>query len=137
VILVDLPRERPVMPGTNLIYVYRHRASSKELDHAVVEPEDLLLPPLFINRLPWSKGDFETVAHWPLDPGDLRSQHCFLSAARGRYLDEKGDELPGSIEPVGDWGLHSYRTVDDAISDAFGIARVPTEGSRLTLGQAS
>lgn len=113
------------MPGANLIYVYRHRASSKEPDHAALDPQDLLLPPLFINRLPWSKGYLETVAHWPLEPSDLRSQHCFLSASRGRYFDEKGNELSGPIEPVGDWGLHSYRTIDDAISDALGIARVP------------
>lgn len=125
VIFVDIPRDRAPMPGANLIYVYRHRASSKEPDRAALDPEDLLLPPLFINRLPWSKGYFETVANWPLTPGDLRSQHCFLSAARGRYLDEKGDELPGPIEPVGDWGLHSYRTFDDEVSDALGIPGAP------------
>jgi len=125
VILVDLPSGRAPMPGANLIYIYRHRSPSKVPDRSALDPEDLLLPPLFINRLPWSKGYFETVVHWPLEPGDLRSNHCFLSAGRGRYFDREGNELPGPIEPVGDWGLHSYRTIDDAISDALGFERVP------------
>lgn len=37
---------------------------------------------------------------------------CFLSAV-GRYFDEQGNELTEPIEPVGDRGLHSYRTIDD------------------------
>ena len=125
VVSVDLPRQRAPMPGSNLIYVYRHRSADKEPDREKLDPEDLLLPPLFTNRLPWSRGYFVTVAHWPLQPDDLRSQHCFLSTSRGRYFDEMGHELPGPIEQVGDWGLNSYRTIDDDISDALGIERVP------------
>lgn len=125
VILADLARERAPMPGANLIYVYRHRSSTNEPDRGALHPENLLLPPLYINRLPWSKGFFETVAHWPLEAQDMRSQHCFLSAGRGTYFNEKGEELPGPVEPVGDWGLHSYRTIDEEISDALGFDRAP------------
>jgi hypothetical protein len=123
VILADLPRER--VPGANLIYIYRPRSPAKEPDRTTLDPQSLLIPPLYINQLPWSKGYFETVGHWPVEPQDVRSQHCFLSAARGVYLNEKGEELPGPIEPVGDWGLHSYRTVDDEISDALEFDRAP------------
>jgi hypothetical protein len=125
VILADLPGEQAPMPRANLIYVYGHRATTKEPDRSALDLADLLLPPLYINRLPWSRGYFESVTHWPLEPKDVRSQHCFLSATRGRYFDEKGNELPGPIEPVGDWGLHSYRTFDDEISDALGFDRAP------------
>jgi hypothetical protein len=124
VILADLPRGRAPMPGANLIYVYRHRSSSKEPDRAALDPEGLLLPPLFINRLPWSKGYFETVAHWPLDKDDLLPRHCFRDWT-GDYVDESGERLPGPSEPCGDYGLHSYRTVDDEISDALGLERAP------------
>lgn len=43
----------------------------------------------------------------------------------GRYFDENGNEVRGPIEPVGDYGLHSYRTIDDTVSEALGIDRVP------------
>lgn len=121
VIFDDLPIDRAPMSAANLVYVYRHRSSTKEPDREALDPEDLLLPPLFINRLPWSKGYLETVAHWPLGPGDVRSRHCFLSAGRGVYVDENGDVLAGPIEPVGDWGLHGYDSFDKSISAALGI----------------
>jgi len=56
---------------------------------------------------------------------DLVAQHCFLSAGRGRYFDEDFNELPGPVEPCGDWGLHGYRTLDDEVSDALGIPGAP------------
>ncbi len=103
-----------------------HRFDSKEPpSRSELSPDRLLVSPMMTSRLPWSKGYFETVAHWPLKPDDVLPQHCFLSAARGRYFDEKGNELPGPIEPVGDYGLHSYRTIDDAMSGALGFDRMP------------
>lgn len=114
------------MPGAILIYVYRPRFDSTDLPpRSELSRERLLVSPMMTNRRPWSKGYFETVAHWPLEPDDVLPQHCFLSAARGRYFDEKGNELPGPIEPVGDYGLHSYRTIDDAVSAALGFDRAP------------
>lgn len=71
------------------------------------------------------EGYFETVANWPMEPGEVLPGHSFWSVARGRYLDQYGNALEGPIEPVGDWGLHSYRTLDDAVSDALGIERAP------------
>lgn len=116
----------PSMPGAILIYVYRPRFDSMTVpDRSELSPTKLLVPPMMTNKLPWSKGYFETVADWPLEPGDLLRQHCFFSAARGRYFDEAGNELPGPVEPVGDYGLHSFWTIDDAVSDALGIDRVP------------
>jgi len=116
----------PSMPGAILIYVYRPRFDSMAVpDRSELSPSRLLVPPLMTNRLPWSRGYFETVDHWALGPGDVLPEHCFLSAARGRYFDEAGKELPGPVEPVGDYGLHSFRTIDDAVSDALGIDRVP------------
>lgn len=55
------------------------------------------------------------------DSPGFADQHCFLSASRGKYFDDQGHELPGPIEPVGDYRLHSLRTIDDEISDALGI----------------
>ena len=113
------------MPGAYLIYIYRHRSDDMQPDPAELHRDGLLLPPLFINRMPWTKGYFRTVANWSLSHDDLVAQHCFLSAGRGRYFDEDFNELPGPIEPCGDWGLNSYRTLDDEVSDALGMPRAP------------
>lgn len=95
-----------------------------------LDVHSLLIPPLFINRLPWSRGYFETIRSCPLGRDAVLPQHHFWSAARQRYVDQTGqpvDFVPP--QPVGDWCLHSFRTVDDLISDAVGVARVPESDS--------
>jgi hypothetical protein len=124
VIAADLQVERAPMPGSNLIYIYRTRSHDKLPQREELTVKQLLLPPIFINRLPWTKGYFETVAHWPLEPDDILPRHCFRQFT-GKYLDEFRRELPGPIEPCGEWGLASYRVIDDEVSDALGIPRVP------------
>lgn len=112
--------------GAILLYVYRPRFDSKVVpERSELSRDQLLVSPMMANRLPWSKGYFETVVHWPLDPDDVLPQHCFLNAACGRYFDEKGNELPDPIGPVGDYGLHSDRAIDDAVSAALGFDRAP------------
>ena len=109
-----------------LIYIYRVRSEAKVLpERSVLGPENLLVSPIMTNRLPWSRGYFEVIGNLPPVPGELLKQHCFLSASRGKYFDDSGNELPGAVEPVGDRALHSFRTIDDQISDALGLARVP------------
>ena len=128
VIAVDLPRERAPMPGANLIYIYAAKSDSTQPPLESLTPKVLLVPPLFINRLPWSRGYFETVDHQPLREDDTLPSHFFWDALRGKYVDERGkvvDFVPRP--PVGDWGLHSFRTVDDLVSEAIGIAPAPDD----------
>lgn len=75
--------------------------------------------------MPWTKGYLQTVAHRELSGDDLLSQHCFWDAVRARYVDEHQDVLPREVQPCGDWGLSSYRWLDDQVSDALGVPRVP------------
>jgi hypothetical protein len=112
------------MPGAILIYVYRSRSSQKAAVPTLALG-DLLLPPMMTNRLGWSRGYFETIGNKPLQPGDVLRHHCFENFA-GRYFDETAAELPGPIAPVGTWGLHSYRSIDDEISKALGIPLAPS-----------
>jgi hypothetical protein len=108
------------MENAILIYVYRPVFDSSNVPaRAQLKASQLLVPPMMTNRLPWSRGYFETVDNWPIEPGDLLEQHCFLSSTVGTYLDEQGNELPGPVEPVGDRGLHSLLTIDEEISDAL------------------
>jgi hypothetical protein len=115
------------MTGCILIYVFRTRSEVKAPPRREdLRPDNLLVPPILINRLPWSRGYFETIDHRPLEDDEVLTQHCFWDVAlRGQYFDEKGHELPGPVEPVGRYGLNSYRTADDKISKALGFERVP------------
>ena len=85
---------------------------------------ELLVPPLLTNRLPWTKGYFEVIENRPIGALDRLPQHCFADLA-GRCFDERSNPLPGPIEPVGVWGLKSFRTIDDEVSKALGLPLAP------------
>jgi hypothetical protein len=113
------------MVGCILIYIYDVRSDTKEsLDHVKLLPRSLLVPPIMTNRLPWSRGYFETLTNRELERGEVLERHCFR-ASGGRYYDERGGELEGPTEPVGVRALKSYRTIDDAVSQALGIPFAP------------
>lgn len=112
----------PMGVGCVLIYVYRAR-SSRKTDVPNLFRGQLLVPPMMTNKLPWTKGYFEFVENRPLAPMDRLSQHSFVDT-RGWYFDEDGNRLSGPVEPVGSWGLDSFRTIDDKISRAIGIPPV-------------
>ena len=126
VILADLPSGRAPMPTANLVYIYgveQQTPTPAPLDE--LAPTKLLIPPQFINRMPWTKGYFENIAHPPLAPDDLLDEHCFWDATRKAYRDQLGAFRAERSEPCGYWGLGSYRLIDDLISDALGIDRAP------------
>ena len=115
-------------PGAQLIYVFEYRSESKDLPHrSELRSERLLLPPLMTNRLPWSRGYFETIAELPFEDGEILKQHCFRDSVFDRYRDEQGNELPGPVQPIGSYGLDSFRTIDDAVSRALGIPLAPED----------
>jgi hypothetical protein len=110
--------------GAILVYIYRPRAPEKT-DVPELLRGQLLIPPVMTNRLPWSKGYFEFVENRPLSSHDILPQHCFKDDVRGGYRDEHGSRLDHPVEPVGEWGLHSFRTIDDEVSKALGIPLAP------------
>lgn len=124
VVLAEPPRHQAPMPSAYLIYVYEIRRSAPRIDLVELRPDRLLIPPVWINRMPWTKGYFETISGSSLNASDLLRQHCFRDWS-GAYRDEKGGVLPGPTEPCGDWGLSSYRWLDDHVSDALGVPRAP------------
>ncbi len=127
VIGAELEPPQAPTPQAYLIYVYRERSKTMEPSLDALAPDRLLLPPLFINRMPWTKGYFKALGNRDLSRDDLLQQHCFWSAARGSYVDESRNVLPAETQPCGDWALVSYRWLDDQISDALGIPRVPED----------
>ena len=111
-----------------LVYLYKATSSSKrEIPH--LSPRDLLIRPAGTNRLPWTRGYFETVAHEELRDEDRLPMHCFRSTVRGGLFDERGRRLEKVVAPpgvpVGEYGLDSYRTIDDEVSEALGVPLAP------------
>jgi hypothetical protein len=107
----------------NLFYIYR-TARPEPSPTPDLRRDDLLLPPMMTNRLPWSRGYFEVLENRQLTSDDVFPQHCFTRQHRV-YVDEYRNPLAARHEPCGDFVLHSYRTIDDAISEALGIPLVP------------
>lgn len=111
-----------------LIYVYSARSSEKRTVPELLSGQ-LLVPPMMTNKLPWAKGYFEFVENRPLTPRDCLPQHCFARAwvSPPQYFDELGHQLAEATPPVGEYGLQSFRTIDDHISKALGIPLAPDE----------
>ena len=120
------PPQAP-MPGANLIYIFEHQSESARPDPAVLKPSGLLLPPIWTNALAWSRGYFMNVDFIDVSPSRLLPKHCFWRASAKRYVDDGGEGIGDRIEPCGQWELVSYRWIDDQVSDAVGIARVPVD----------
>jgi hypothetical protein len=125
VVKANVKQGQAPMPGANLIYVFRVRADRLSPDLVMLRPDQLLLPPIWTNALAWSRGRFQTVAKVEIDATRVLPGHCFWRVANSRYVDEFGEPVGTRTEPCGDWGLVSYRWIDDRISDALGIPRVP------------
>lgn len=111
-----------------LIYVYKARSESKkEIPYGNLIPANLLIPPMGINRLPWSKGYCEVVENQRIKDNEKLPRNVFWSVAREKYFDDKQNEVldPPTDIPIGVYGLSSYRVLDDEISKALGISLAP------------
>ena len=106
------------MPAT-LIYLYR-AVSDDPIAIPALHRNELLVPPLFTNRLPWSRGYFVTVANAALTPWDVLHPHVF-QVSTTKFVDEYGRPTRDPARPVEIYGLHSFRTIDDRISEVLGI----------------
>lgn len=120
--------EIPPLEGVILIYIYDAMSRDKKV-LPNLSPAALLIPPLCTNQLPWIRGYFENVSHAPLQQSDVLRVHCFartgLNGSIVSYKNEFGKTLSQKVEPCGEYGLHSYRTIDDALSAALGIPLAP------------
>ena len=107
-----------------LIYIYDIQMNTPYPIPCFIDSK-LLVPPMMTNRLPWTKGYFMHLDHRTLEKKETLGQHCFFDDIRNCYRDEYGNKIKKCIEPIGDWGLDSYRTIDDAISEALEIPLAP------------
>ena len=117
-------REAP-MEGSNLIYIFDPDRWAATLPTRDVQPEDLLVAPIYTNQRPWTHGYFRKISSSELSQSDRLAQHCFWDGLRDTYVDESHERLPAKVEPCGVWGLVSTEWIDDRVSDALGIPRAP------------
>ena len=111
------------MKNNTLIYIYRVSSPDKT-KVPELNKNELLVPPIMTNRQPWLRGYFENIENRPLEPKNALEKHCFIDSW-GHFYDEQNNKLPDRVEPCGAYGLHSYRTIDDAVSKALGIPLAP------------
>jgi hypothetical protein len=121
VVLVEPPYPAAPGPCCNLVYIYAYQSQDQTPDLAQLAPSKLLIPPIWTNRLGWTRGVFETILNRPLIDADILRQHCFDDGLRKCFVDERGRHLAGRVEPCGEWGLASYRYIDNRISEALGF----------------
>lgn len=127
VIRADISEGEGPWPRVNMIYLYRDPQPTKSPALELLTVDRLLGPPEFINRLPWSRGYFETVLNVALTPHDLLKQHCFRSFRSDTpYVDEEGQPLSTCAEPCGIWALAGYVTIDEVLGREFGFAQGST-----------
>lgn len=110
-------------PTANLIYIYRTRSRRKD-QVPELRRDELLVPPIMTNNLPWRRGYFEPIGHESLSPDDVLPQHHFQDPD-GRSFDQNGREIDDPQPPIGSWGLDSFRTIDDKVSEALGLSLAP------------
>jgi hypothetical protein len=115
----------PMGPGSNLVYVYDYvgeEVESLEMLDRNLRRDRLMFGPVFINRLPWSRGYFHTVYWQELREFDRLAGHYFIDPVRNIVRAQDGLEIvPPTDARFGFWGLDSYRSLDARISDELGI----------------
>lgn len=117
----------------NVILIYIYNAFSKSKDEMPrMDKDNLLVPPIGTNRLPWTRGYFETIRSAPIEDNDVLDTHCFFDYLTKKYYNDQGKQLPRRIELCGEYGLHSFRTIDDAVSEVLGIPLSEEEYKRYT-----
>lgn len=91
-----------------LVYTFSH-ISKNIHDLPSLKARNFLLPPIVINRLPWSRGYFVNVERRELGDREVLDEHVF-SDPRGWFFDLSGKRVaaPSRSDNVGHFGLHSY-----------------------------
>jgi hypothetical protein len=112
-------------PSDLLAVVFFATGTQEKLPVPDLSAASLVISPRITNRLPWSRGYFETVAHQPDVPVPAHS----FEDAPGRFVDAAGRPLDGPRGTVALRALASFKTIDAALSKALGIPPAPDTDS--------
>lgn len=101
------------------IFAFKH---STPIDISELTSYELLIAPLYINRIGFSRGYMPIIGNAPVI--ETSSQYCYFDVLHKKYLDSQGNEISESIGLVGDWGVSNYLVMDDLISEKLGLPAI-------------
>ena len=104
-----------------LIYIFDVATRESELN-STPNTTNLLVSPIATNRRPWTMGYFVHKENREIRASEVLPVHCFYDGFTESHFDEKGNNLPSKHEPCSVYGLGSFQTIDEDISEALGIA---------------
>jgi len=76
-----------------LVYIYNIIAESIEFDVTKIRPDNLLAPPLVLNRELWTCKYFVRVKNIELDESSFVQQHCFWDLGKHVFHDTFGRSI--------------------------------------------
>lgn len=103
--------------GMNLIYIYNRRSPDRSLPDDL-DAAPLLIPPVVVNRLPWSRGYFETIGNLPVTRRERELSFGFRDFLHKRFVDVSGAPLAGEPACWTDYGLAGYALVGELVHRA-------------------
>lgn len=109
-------------PMKHLIVIYVFDGISHDIATLPsLNVKNLLLPPLIVNAMPWSKGYFQTVANKEFDEDEKLSAHIFVDS-RNWFFDMDGKRIDAPLPnvPVGLARLNSIVTFAEHVEIALG-----------------
>lgn len=106
-------------PGAILIYAYNTSSNSKQ-PTPKLSKDDLLVPPVMINPMPWTRGYFEVVEHVNLTKEDIYDKHIFKQdeSVKGG-INEYGIHSDKFVPNCGYGGLSSYLSFETRVLNAL------------------
>lgn len=104
--------------GMNLIFIYDKCADDKSIP-SNLDQCSFLIPPIIINKLPWSRGYFETIGNVPVTDQEKAMPFGFWSFQKKMFVDVNGNPLTYKPQCWSDYGLASYAVVGEKIQAAL------------------
>ncbi|MBQ4859243.1 MULTISPECIES: Imm26 family immunity protein [unclassified Pseudoalteromonas] len=124
--IMTLDSEVGGFPDCIKIHIYNVISEQIEIPKNLIQ-EPLLVAPVFINKLGFSRGYMPVIGNIAVEPNQNDDGACYLKVFPSCcHVDEAGNEIEEN-ELEGVWGLGNYRTMDDSISKALGIPEAPDE----------
>ena len=118
VIQTQIKSRDSLVNGMNLIFVYDKSTDNKNIPDNLSDC-DFLISPVIINKLPWSRGYFETISNLCVTERERKMPFGFWNTLRKTFVNAEGITLTFKPQYWSDYGLASYAVVGEKIQAAL------------------